>query len=604
MSNGHWRVLLAIAITLLLPACGGGTKAPPGPTCRAFAASCTTGAECCSGVCDVGHCDCTPTPNAACASDGECCPGLRCASGKCAIGCRAEGAPCSYGGDCCTGRCLGEGVCGSSCVGYGTACTASDQCCTYLGCVGGSATHAATCTYGCKDSFGGLDACAADGECCSGYYCRAGYCQSGTCGALHAYCLSDTDCCTSATPRLRCDTSTHACECGALGASCLEGADCCSGLECRSGQCHPPPASLKDDAACVDGTDCKAGTCRPTSLPTGLCCTGQGIACNGSSICCASNSSPSLTCLAVTGTCDVRRSIGGACVAGNDCTTGQCQSNVCCTTQSVTCNSDLECCSTHCGTLEDGSGPKCCQGLGAACYGTSLGCCLGYTCDSFATDTCKALPGTACTSDADCYMGACVSGACQGGLRAPCGPGRPCLATLVCSANGLCLEPPGGACVSSFDCNGSDYYDTTVACLSGTCCLQPSETSSACGASGGSDGSQCCSGTCSLGACSCSGALARCSDSSRCCIGSSSCIIPGASGVGNLCCSGVGQTCRTRADCCDVAQPSYRSAAIDCPASGAAALHCCVSTGQACKAGELCCSGAACPSSGKNPICP
>ena len=107
----------------------------------------------------------------------------------------------------------------------------------------------------------------------------------------------------------------------------------------------------------------------------------------------------------------------------------------------------------------------------------------------------KAFSGTACTLDADCYMGRCVAGSCQGGLRAPCGASRPCQAPLVCSANGICLEPPGGQCFSSFDCDGTDYYDTDVACLQGTCCLQPGVASVACGATAGSDGAACCSRT-------------------------------------------------------------------------------------------------------------
>jgi hypothetical protein len=603
VANAHPRVLIAIAIFLC--ACsGGGPSAPGGPQCRPFATSCTTGPECCSGACSSGLCDCSATSGAACAGDGECCPGLRCAGGSCAIGCRAQGAPCSYGGDCCTMRCLPGHVCGPPCTGPGGACTASDQCCTYLGCPGGSVGSPATCSFACKDSSAFLEACAGDGECCSGYHCRAGYCQAGTCGAESDYCLSDADCCTSATPRLHCEGSTNRCACGALAASCVDGADCCGGLECRSGQCHPPAGSVDDDLACVDASDCVHGTCRPTALPTGLCCTGQGVACGTSSRCCPSVSGPSLTCLAVTGTCDLPRDVGGACASAYDCTTGHCQGDVCCTTQSVSCASDLECCSTHCGIAEDGSGPRCCQGLDSPCSGPSQACCLGYTCDLFGTSVCKALPGTSCAIDADCYMGQCVSGSCRGGLRAPCGPQWPCLSSLVCSANGLCLEPPGGPCASSFDCDGSDYYDTAVACLEGACCLQPGVSSATCGASGGADGSQCCSTACAGSSCACSGALAPCSDSSRCCVGASSCIVPDPSGVGDVCCSGVGQTCRTRSDCCDVAQPSWRAAAIDCPAAGPAALRCCVGTGQACSAGEPCCSGAACPSTGKSPTCP
>ena len=599
MSSTHRNTLPAIAMAALLFACsGGGGNPPPGtPVCRAFSATCATGAECCSGVCDAGRCDCSPTSGGACVADGECCPGLRCASGHCAIGCRSEGTPCTFGGDCCTGRCLPEGVCGPPCLAYGRGCTASDQCCSHLGCLGGSAAIPATCTYDCKDSFTGLDACASDSECCSGYHCRAGYCQPGACGAQYAYCLSDADCCTAATPHLRCDSSTHNCECGALGATCADGADCCGGLECRGGQCHPPPATAADDAACVDASDCKGGTCRTTSLPTGLCCTGQGVACTSASRCCYSNTGPSLACLAVTGTCDVPRAIGGACTAAGDCATAQCQSNVCCTTRSDACTSSLDCCSTHCGTIEDGSGPKCCQGQDAPCSGvTGTACCQGYTCEYPGSGVCKALPGTACTADADCHLGRCISGACQGDLRAPCGPGEPCLATLVCSVNGLCLEPPGGACVSSFDCNGSDYYDTTVACLSGTCCLQPGQASAACGA-------ECCSNACDAGgACTCSGPLQRCSDSSRCCSGNSSCIVPDPSGVGYVCCVAIGQGCRTRNDCCGL--DSYRGAAISCGSSGAAAGRCCLASGTACSPGEVCCSGAACPTPGKNPVCP
>lgn len=440
------------------------------------------------------------------------------------------------GPDCCTSNCLPTGTCGPPCAGYGKGCTASDQCCSQLGCLGGATGSPATCTFQCKDSWAGLDACTADSECCSGYHCRAGYCQAGTCGALRSYCLSDADCCAGTTPRLHCD-AWNECACGEFGDACADAADCCTGLECRSGQCHPPAASIADRDRCLDASDCIDGSCR-----FGTCCSGQGGACGATSLCCGS-SGPSLACLAVTGTCDLQRDVGGACAAPGDCGTAHCQ----------------------------------------------------------------ALPGTACTVDGDCYMGSCVAGACQGGLSAPCGSGEPCHAPLVCSANGICLEPPGGACGSSFDCNGSDSYDTSVSCLEGTCCLQPGFASTTCGVTAGTNGAECCSRTCDAGSgtCSCSGPLAPCSDSRRCCNPMSSCIIDDPlSPYGKLCCAPVKGACRTASDCCDNAGQTYRAGQIDCGTTGVAAGACCVMSGKACSAGEVCCSGQTCPSTGKSPTCP
>jgi hypothetical protein len=69
-----------------------------------------------------------------------------------------------------------------------------------------------------------------------------------------------------------------------------------------------------------------------------------------------------------------------------------------------------------------------------------------------------------------------------------------------------------------------------------------------------------------------------------------------------VCCVAIGQGCRTRGDCCGL--DSYRGTAISCGNSGAAAGRCCLASGTACSPGEVCCSGAACPTTGKNPVCP
>lgn len=595
---------LAVLAVLFAAACGGSSsktdpQPDPSPACLGVAELCATPESCCSGICTAGECGCTPASGTPCTSSAACCSGFVCgAAHTCVTGDRPEGDYCAYPFDCATNNCTAAHTCGPTCTGWGKSCTNSDQCCNLMGCLGGTAASPAVCTLNCQSSLS--SACTADDQCCSGYHCRAGHCQLGTCGVAYHECATSADCCSTTTPRFRCDES-HTCACGVPGDSCTDEADCCNQYECRAGTCHQPAGTLADRAVCLDGTDCASGSCQRSDplVAFGQCCTRALDACTAGTFCCNPTGALVNACRAVSGTCDACRTIGAACVLATDCCKGRCENTACCEPLAEACAAGTECCSGRCGTLDkDGTGPKCCEGLGGACGGYGLGdCCEGLYCDPFGNHKCQARPGGACTVDTDCYKGSCVASSCVGSLGAPCGTGMPCGDGLACGDTGTCQVPPGGSCTGAGWCLNSDYYDTTITCIDSTCCLQPTVSSGLCASTGGADGGECCSGSCTGDACSCSGPYGHCTDTSRCCAGSS-CVIPDPSGVGLTCCPRVGDACAATADCCDVKNYTFRRPDIACAAAGTPSPICCVSSGKTCNIGERCCSGGTCPVTG------
>jgi hypothetical protein len=100
---------------------------PMGASCKSIAATCSTGAECCVGVCTGGACG---------------------GSNPSAVGskvCSMAGGACAAGFDCCSGTC-NQGMCagnqlvsggtpgmtggGGACSGPTTTCTTGSQCCS------------------------------------------------------------------------------------------------------------------------------------------------------------------------------------------------------------------------------------------------------------------------------------------------------------------------------------------------------------------------------------------------------------------------------------------------------------------------------------------
>jgi hypothetical protein len=117
--------------------------------CRGLGADCTTGAQCCEGVCAMN------------------------AQGRlaCQIPCLADGAACTMGAECCGFACTGSPRrCGlppgRACAVTGSTCQSNDQCCSRY-CSGGF------CDLLCQ--LPGVR-CLVPTDCCSGI-CTAGLCQ-------------------------------------------------------------------------------------------------------------------------------------------------------------------------------------------------------------------------------------------------------------------------------------------------------------------------------------------------------------------------------------------------------------------------------------------
>lgn len=160
-----------------------------------------------------------------------------------------EGEACVADGECCTGICC-EGTCQSI-----ECCVADEE--TNLRCAEGTTCFEGICISLC-DGQGEGEACAADGDCCTGICC-GGACRDTEC------CIDDTD------PNARCAKGSSCfegicvvdCDSGGEGEACSEDADCCAGI-CCEGACHDIECCIADEdpnARCPDGTSCFEGVC-------------------------------------------------------------------------------------------------------------------------------------------------------------------------------------------------------------------------------------------------------------------------------------------------------------------------------------------------------
>jgi hypothetical protein len=363
-----------------------GTCASSIATCAPATAACTGNTDCCSGACVSGHCGTTQclsigvacpaagnacctgncsggtckaiatnpscvTANNTCTSSAQCCSGLCSSGGRCAIGssyCIQTNDICYHATDCCGGICTapnGQAVTGSNpglcsqpssgavnCTGVdGSLCPGGNcgSCCSRL-CAPYGPTGVNICqpAQGCRVEG---DLCRHDADCCGAagsgvlgdgaVVCSnssnggdVGVCQTpgpttagGTCdpeGDVCHYTASNyacgvssarADCCGPQTPKFlacvldpsgvpRCNAYTGVpgdagVGCLASGDSCATATDCCNG--------HP----------CVPGAGGKL-TCSATS------CQGSGLTCTTNADCCAG-----LPCVAPPG------SIQGTCTA-------------------------------------------------------------------------------------------------------------------------------------------------------------------------------------------------------------------------------------------------------------------------------------------------
>ncbi len=185
-----------------------------GPLTRA-PGSCSTAADCATGVCLNGICQASTTPR--CNTDAECSGGNVCIEHVCT----ARTNTCQFSNQCGAGRVCVNSECRLACASVtcptGQMCSAEGYCVT-------------TTTA----------ACVLDSQCASGQHCFNGTCLqactpsagSTSCGSTELYCSDDGVCVPDTRPRPFC-TSDAGC---ASGSSCVNGVcrlPCATDVECQ-----------------------------------------------------------------------------------------------------------------------------------------------------------------------------------------------------------------------------------------------------------------------------------------------------------------------------------------------------------------------------------
>jgi hypothetical protein len=379
------------SVMCVSPSCGGGVA-----TAAAF---CTGSGTCAS-----------PTTTA--------CTPYVCGATACKTSCSAD-TDC-VSGDYCTGP-------GGSCVPkkpLGGACTAATQCAAGSGCVDGVCCSTASCGTCQACNLNGLGTCSSVG---AGQPAPAGQCAptstcgyAGTCNGAGACTLASSGTvCGGAVCAASSSLYTPASTCDGAGTCTAATTKDCTPYLCKSTGC---PTTCNSDADCVAAAYCTStgGTCVARSI-AGAACTSDhqcpaGDFCTDG-VCCGSASCPSCMSCAVPGA-------EGACTAvpaGGADPTGTCtaakQPETSCGLDGL-CDGHGSCAlwpaSTLCSAVSCPAGAHNqvadqCDGMGTcANLAVPIASCAPYMCDAAGT-SCLA----ACTSDADCFTGTCVAGACQ-----------------------------------------------------------------------------------------------------------------------------------------------------------------------------------------------
>ena len=479
-------------------AAGSCGKKPIGATCAA-PAECNSGlceqgvccASACSGTCrscalagTVGTCSsvpagqdplgqCADQGTASCGTDGFCdgsggcrlqAIGTTCVASTCAGTTFTPARTCDGAGTC---RTTGPTNCGAYVCGTGgsclTTCTADAQCVSPNVCNGGS----------CGKKTNG-NACAAVGECASGFCEQGVCCASGCLGACRSCALTGTaGTCTlvaaGADPLGQCADSGAA-GCGTDG-FCDGGGACrlyASGTTCVAASCT---GATFTPARTCSGT----GTCQPTatqSCGTYTCGTNAcKISCTGDADCLAPN-------VCVNGACG-KKPTGTACAAAAECVTGFCEQGVCCATACTgTCRScavagsagacsDVPAGQDPMSQCADQGAPSCgtdgsCNGAGGCRIYASGTSCAAATCTGSTLTAARSCTGTGtcqAATTSSCSPYACGTGAC----KTSCTVDGDCVASFFCIGGSCAKKAIGATCSASADC-GSGF------CAQGVCC--------------------------------------------------------------------------------------------------------------------------------------
>jgi len=397
-----------------------------------FSQQCLSDAQCESGICGCG--------NAACSFRR--CDTVRC---DCSFNHDADGTcddgNISYGRDpnnACPGAlfCNGQGECQRP---LGDACTANDQC------VSGFCT--------CEDETCSARACAATS--CG---CRFNADHDSTCEGVLV----------RGTPASSC-TFNGLCD-GRGDCQLANGAQCSWPESCASGYCE------------MAGTFSSTRLCSAVPCPCQYNSNGDGT-CDGNQV---ANTDPLDVCPGTNscnglGACKTEN--GGACMAGSECSSGQC---VC---ANADCSARM-CSAVPCQCSFNSNGDGTCDGFVESHLDDAANTCGARSCDG--AGGCTLSLGFSCMADDQCENRHCEcgNGECTYKLCAPadcgcmtatisgCGteaiwgdrdPDNFCAGSLTCNGSGQCRRVDGTVCSFDYQCGTNRCECSDANCVSKTC---------------------------------------------------------------------------------------------------------------------------------------
>jgi len=345
-----------------------------GKNCCLQQSDCVSGATCIQNVCyDSG--EGTLSAGDTCNTYEECGPGLTCNSNICCdayYAMTSEGVCCRYHGSCLSGyECGSENHCvecsdpsncraqeGESCY-YSNDCGEGLTCNTMQGSIciseGGSSDNSGSdttsdCASGCPSSYLG------DGECdsaCNVYACNYdnGDCDTNL-NSEGEYCSYSSECDSSWCSNNVCCDSGYTC--------CDDDLDCSTGYVCGINYyCEYDYDSYDSETA-----GCDFDSCPESWLADGTC----DSSCNN------------LACNYDNGDCG-RNSNGESCSENEDCTSGWCDSEICCAYDEWCCTYDSDC-----GSTDDKCIDNYCQYQSEDC---AVGCPDSYLADGYCDTACN-----------------------------------------------------------------------------------------------------------------------------------------------------------------------------------------------------------------------